>query len=214
MAAGEKITMLKPKTYLAPPLTVLPALSLAKDAAWPAGWVRYQNYVNGVTVTFNNPKEIIRTSDNGEIARFPNGQDSITITSTTRTPSMQFLQWLNGFQKIVKAAVVGPPAYPAADVYNFDPNTPNQFMIGFEGYAEVDTLEATGKIVRFIAVLCEQTGNVANRGDWTGNDGNLQPALNVSCFSESTTNLTTITDATGLAPADFGPQRKAVWINI
>lgn len=214
MAAGEKITMLKPKTYLAPPLTVLPALSLARDAAWPTGWVRYQNYVNGLTITFNNPKEAFNTSDNGEIARFPNGQDSITIGATTRTPSMQFLKWLNGFKKTVKAAVAGPPAYPAADIYAFDPNEPNQFMVGFEGWAEPDTLEGAAKLVRFIAVLCEQSGNTANRADWSGNDGNTQPALNVACLSESSTNLTTITNATGIAPADFGPQRKAIWANI
>ena len=214
MSAGEKITMLKPKVYLAPPVTVLPAMSLARDGAWPAGWMRYQNFVNGLTVTFNNPKEAFNTSDNGEIARFPNGQDSITIESTTRTPRMQFLKWINGFKKIVKAAVVGPPAYPAANVYHFDPNEANKFMVGFEGWAEPDTLEDTARLVRFFAVLCEQTANPANRADWSGNDGNLQPQLSIACFSESSTNLNTITANTGYATADFGPQRKAIWSNI
>jgi hypothetical protein len=214
VAAGEKITMLKPKAYLAPPVTVLPAASLARDGAWPAGWLRYQNYLNGITVTFNNPKQAFNTSDNGEIARFPDGTDSITIEATIQTSRMQFVKWINGFGKVVKAAVVGPPAYPAMDIYHFDPNVNNQFMIGFEGFAEPDTLEDTSRLVRFFAVLCEQTANPANRADWSGPDGNLKPQLNVSCFSESTTNLTTITNATGYAPADFGPQRKAMWSNI
>ena len=214
MAAGEKITMLKPKVYLAPPVTVLPAMSLPRDGAWPAGWMRYQNFVNGLTIAFNNPKEAFNTSDNGRIANFPNGQDSITIESTTRTPRMQFLKWINGFKKIVKAAVVGPPAYPAAEVYHFDPNETNKFMLGFEGWAEPDTLEDTARLVRFFAVLCEQTANPANRADWSGNDGNLQPQLNIECESESSTNLGTITANTGYATADFGPQRKAIWSNI
>lgn len=214
MAAGEKITMVKPKVYLAPPVTVLPSRELARDGAWPAGWSRYQNFVNGLTVTFNNPKEAFVTSDNGEIARFPNGQDSITIESTTRTPKMQFLKWINGFAKIVKAATTVAPIYPQTDVYHFNPNEANKFMIGFEGFAEPDTLEDTKRLVRFFAVLCEQTANPANRADWSGNDGNLQPQLSVACFSESSTNLTTITNATGYDPADFGPQRKAIWSNL
>ena len=211
--AGEQITFMGQRCFLAPRNTILPARSLARvtnDSQVPAGWLRYQNWINGLTINFNNPMENFTTSDNGVILVAPSGADSITVTGGNRTPRSEFLKWLNGLQKIVKAAAVGPPAYPAAEVFNFNPNEENRFMLWIEGWSDAGGLYPTARILRFIAPLCRQGGTTANRADKSGNDGNLQPALSVTAEAETTANLTTITAATGWDPADFGDQRKAM----
>lgn len=211
--AGEKATFLNYKTFLAPPGTVIPARSLGRvtvDTMMPAGWLRYQNMMQGLTVNFNDPQENFPTSDNGVIAVFPSGADSITISGTNRTPRMEFVKWFSGLKKTLKAAVVGPPAYPSAEVFNFDPTENNRFMICIEGYSDVGGLYDTAKLMRFIAPLCKQGGSNPSRFDKSGNDGNFQPALSVTCESETTAVLTTITTGTGFDVADFGDQRKAM----
>jgi hypothetical protein len=208
------------RVYLAPRETKIPARNLPRvtdDSQVPAGWLRYQNWVNGLTVNFNNPMEPFPTSDNGIIATFPSGADSITITGTSRTPTMQFLKWKNGFAKIVKAATTATttePAYPAAEVFNFDPTEENRFMLWIEGWSDIDGLYDTARIVRFIAPLCRQGGTNDNRADKSGNDGNLQPGLELTCEPETTARLTAITASTGFEPADFGAQRKHMWANV
>ncbi len=211
--AGQKVTFLGQRAYLALPSTVIPARSLARvtdDSQVPTGWLRYENWVNGLTVNYNNPMEDFPTSDNGVIATFPSGADSITVTGSNRTPRIEFVKWLNGLKKIIKAATTTAPIYPAAEVFNFDPAEENRFMIWIEGWSDVGGLYDTPKIVRFIAPLCRQGGTNANRADKSGNDGNLQPGLNVTCEAESSAALTTITTNTGFDPADFGVQRKAM----
>lgn len=314
--SNRPVTFTEPRTWLALKGTKPPALDLPLDGDWNRDitdplkrWFVYDAYVNGVTRTYNNPKEDFNTSDLGTILRRPNGQDSVGLASQTRRPSQRFLKWMDGLAAAAKSAVaaiftytvagvpsasgdvivrLGGVAYtvpivpttdttaalvaaklrntanytPAltgwtlggsgtavtftastagakpdtsvnvsgvagltagtlavtqrghADVeaYWLDPYEDNDFMVGLEGYAvPSDDPDAPARLMRWVGFNVSQSGNVANRDDWTGNDGNVQPALAVEC--QSIVIPDSQLEGTGITRALLDPKgRETMWV--
>jgi hypothetical protein len=286
LLSNRDVTFTEPRTWLAPKGTKVPPLDLPLDGDWNRDitdltnrWFVYDAYVNGVTRTYNNPKEDFNTSDLGTILRRPNGQDSVALASQTRRPSQRFLKWMNGLASAAKAAttavftytvsgtpsgngniivtlggvaytvpinsttettaalvaaelgsaanyspaltgwtvgavgtlvtftaaavgaqtpttvnVAGVPGLTAGtlaaptrghgniEAYWLDPFEDNDFMVGLEGWAVPgDDPDAPAKLMRWVGFNVSQSGNVANRDDWSGNDGNIQPPMALEC---------------------------------
>ena len=314
--SNRDVTFTEPRTWLAPKGTKPPALDLPLDGDWNRDitdpllrWFVYDAYVNGVTRTYNNPKEDFNTSDLGTILRRPNGQDSVGLASQTRRPSQRFLKWMNGLASAAKAkttavykyTVAGTPSangniivtlggvsytvpivsasdtsaaavatklrtvgnytpaltgwaisgsgnevvftataagakapssvdvsgvagltagvfeattrgHDDVEAYWLDPYEENDFMVGLEGWAvPSDDPDAAPRLMRWVGFNVSQAGNVANRDDWTGNDGNVQPAMALEC------QATSIPDSqlagTGITRVILDPKgRETMWV--
>lgn len=101
---GSFVTVLEPRTYIAPRFTKLPAMSLPLDSAWPTGWIKVQNTANGVQITFVNPHQDVTSDENGVIASLPSGADTINMTWQSRTPEDFLLRSIGGLVKVPTAA--------------------------------------------------------------------------------------------------------------
>lgn len=220
MAAGDSVTMTRPWFYrgdVYPTPTKLPALSLAARAPWGAGWIREKGFQNGVTVTLQKPMAAIQTSDLGIVGYVSTGAHGIQVQSQFRLPTAGLLQRLASFYVVSKAAQTGPPAYPAADVWSFDPidelgvYPSSEFRVGIEGLAQAGSLYDTAKIVRFVGFRGQQGGNIALRHDHSGNDAGLFPTMTLQLLPHTVTAPEL--DATGLVVADIKSQ-FGVWLNI
>lgn len=314
--SNRSVTFTEPRTWLAPKGTEVPALDLPLDGDWNRDiddlvnrWFVYDAYVNGVTRTYNNPKEDFNTSDLGTILRRPNGQDSVSVASQTRRPSQRFLKWMNGLAAAAKAAttaiftftVAGTPSgngniivtlggveytvpivsatqtsaalvaaelgdstnytpaltgwtvgavgtlvtftastagakqptdvdtsgvpgltagtlaaptrgHDDVEAFWLDPFEDNDFMLGLEGWAvPSDDPDAPARLMRWIGFNVSQAGNVANRDDWSGNDGNIQPVLALECQPISIPDEQIA--GTGITRAILDPKgRETMWV--
>jgi hypothetical protein len=220
MAAGDSVTIAKPWFHLGelyPTPAVFPALSLAGRAAWPTGWTRLKGYQNGVNVTIQNPRAAIQTSDLGIVAYVGTGAHGIQIQTQFRLPIAKLMEKLASFYKITKAAAVGPPVFPAADLWAQDANDElgqyptSEFRIGIEGVALAGSLYDTAKVMRFIAFRCQQGGNIGLRWDHTGNDAAFFPTMTAQALPYSVTD--TEVEDSGIDVADIKSDR-AIWMNI
>lgn len=220
MAAGDAVTIAKPKFWLGdlyPTPAVFPALSLAAGADWPSLWSKLRGYQNGVNVTIQNPRAAIQTSDLGIVAYVGTGAHGIQVQVQFRLPTAAIMEKLNSFYKVTKAAVPGPPAFPAADLWFQDATDElgsyptSEFRIGIEGTAPAGSLYTTARIMRFIGFRAQQGGNIGLRWDHTGNDAGLFPTMTAQClpYTVTSTELT----ATGIATGDIKSD-KAVWMNV
>lgn len=218
--AGDRVSITKPWFFrgeVYPTPTVFPALSLAARGSWPSGWVRERGFQNGVTVTMQKPMAAIQTSDLGIVGYVSTGAHGIQMQSQFRLPTAPLLERLSGFYKVAKSAVVGPPAFPAADVWNFDPNDElgtypsSEFRTGIEGVTEAGGLYDDKRIIRIIGFRCQQGGNVALRQDHSGNDAGLFPTMTVQLlpYTVTSSELT----GTGLSTTDIKSD-KMVWLNV
>ena len=180
--AGTQVTVFRPRIFVADIGTVLPALSLALGAAWPSGWKQVPHTEEGAVITPSAPKDDI-TSDEagGAIAVVPAGGAEINISFTAITPDLDLFAWLSSFKKTNIAAVVGPPAMPAATQLNLTPEG-RQFMIGIEGEVQEGGLLAEGGFVRAFGYKVEQTDEVEINMRRTGEDSALRVAANVRCL--------------------------------
>lgn len=185
MAAGDAISKTKPWFYIgdfAPTPAPIPTLSLAPRAPWP-NYSRIKGFQNGLTWTINNTKVAISTSDLGNVAWVGNGQHGQTIAAQFRLPTATLIDRLASFFTVTKAAQVGPPAFPAAEIKSSDPNAefgtndPGVFRLGIEGELEAGSQYDTKRIVRWVGFKAIQTGAVALKHDHTGNDAGLFPTM-------------------------------------
>lgn len=181
--AGSTYTIFKPRVYIAPLGSVLPANTVAFGGAWPTSWVRVQNTEEGVMITPTSPKEDIDTDENGTIGIVPEGGDQINISFTSKTPDMDLLAYLSNFQRQVVAEVVDPGSEsPAYERFSLDKEG-NPFMIGIEGKYEAGGLDETGGFVRAFGYKVEQTEEVELQFRSRGADAVLSPAANVRCLA-------------------------------
>src|SRR5918993_2410054 len=125
MAAGDTYSILRPRIYVAPvaATTILPAIPTPTfanpnpDITWPAQWMRVKRTGNGAQITVNAPMQDIVSDEVGVIGVVSAGTENVSIAWQTRTPTMDLIQKLAHFTKTVKASQVGPPAFPAYDIY-------------------------------------------------------------------------------------------------
>lgn len=209
MAAGDAITILKPKFRLGelyPTAAVLPALTLAKDAAWPANWQLIRGYVNGVQVTYQNPKVAIGSSDLGILAYVGSGAHGQQMQIQFRRPTAELIQRLGSLYKVTKT---GAELFfqDATDEIGAHPSS--EFRVGIEGIANAHGLYTDQKITRFVGLRAQQGGNFVARWDHTGNDAGIFPTMTAQLlpYTPSAGELT----GTGMDAADFKDD-KSVWI--
>lgn len=211
MAAGDSISRTKPWFYMgnfAPTPAPFPALSLPARSPWGTGWDRVKGFQNGLTLTINNTKVAITTSDLGNIDWVGNGAHGQTLAAQFRLPKASLIEKLAAYFVVTKAAAVGPPAFPAAEVRSVDPNAeygpndPGLFRIGIEGELEAGSQYDAKRIVRWIGYKARQTGNVVLKHDHTGNDAGMFPTMTAQLLPHTLTTAD-IPTTTGLTPADF-----------
>jgi hypothetical protein len=191
MAAGNQITVFRPKIYVADVGTVLPAMGLALGGTWPVGWKLVPYTEEGAVISPSAPKDDINADEvGGSIAVVPAGGSEINISFTTLTPDLDLFAWLSSFTKTAVAAVPGPPAFPAYTKLALTPEG-RQFMIGIEGELDPDSLVTEGGYVRAFGYKVEQTEEVEINMRRTGEESALRLAANVRC-------LTTTVDAAQL----------------
>jgi len=204
MAAGDQITVFRPRIFVAKidPDTpvVLPALSLAFGGNWPAGWRRVPHTEEGAVITPSAPKDDI-TSDEagGPIAVVPAGGAEINISFTSITPDLDLFAWLSSFKQTTRTAVPGPPAVPAHTQLSLQAEG-RQFMFGIEGEIDRGGLVANGGYMRAFGYKVEQTDEVEINLRRTGEDSALRVAANVRCLT--TTLAASQTAGTGITNPD------------
>lgn len=212
MAAGDAFTFFKPVFLygdLYPTPAVLPALSLARTIppAWPSGWTPIRGYANGAALTYQNPKVAIQMSDLGIGAYVGTGAHGQQLQIQFRRPTAILMQKLQSLFKVTKAAVPGPPAFPAAELFfqdandELDTNPSSEFRVGLEGVAQANSLYATSKVARYIGFRAQQGGNIAMRWDHTGNDAGYFPQMTVQMLPYTITS--TEVTGTGVATTDI-----------
>lgn len=210
MAAGDSITVIKPWLYygdLYPTPSVLPSLGLAFRGAWPAGWTLNRGYVNGVQLTFQNPRAAIQSSDLGILGYVGTGAHGQQIQVQFRRPTADLIKRLGSLYKVTKAAVPGPPAFPAAELFfqdatdELDTNPSSEFRIGFEGISQAGGLYATSKTVRYIGFRAQQGGNFVFRADHTGNDAGVFPTATLQMLPYTVTSAEVT--GTGMTTSDI-----------
>lgn len=200
MAAGEQITVFKPRIFVADVGTVLPAMSLAYNGVWPTGWKQLAHTEEGAVITPSAPKDDIPSDESGgTIAVVPAGGAEINISFTLLTPDLDIFSWLSSMSNTLVAAVVGPPAYPAYRRLALTPEG-RQFMIGLEGNVPPGSLLDKGGFVRAFGYKVEQTDEVEINMRRTGEASALRLAANVRCLS--TTVTSTQTTNTGIVNPD------------
>ena len=210
MAAGDAVSRTRPYFYRGdfyPTPAVFPALSLAQGAAWPTGWSRIKGFQNGLQLTLLNTKVAITTPDLGNVDWVGNGSHGMTLAAQFRLPTANLIDKLAAFHSTSKAAVTGPPAFPATEFKNFDPtaefatNDPGVFRVGIEGVLDAGSQYDTRKIHRWIGFKVRQTGNVVLRHDHTGADAGMFPTMTAQ-FLRHTVEPAEIA-ATGIAAGDI-----------
>lgn len=212
MAAGDAVVIAKPVVLIGdlyPTPSVLPALSLAHTVppVWPSGWTAYRGYQNGAQLTWQNPKAAIQTSDLGIIGYVGTGAHGQQIAVQFKRPTADLIQKLGGLFKVTKAAVPGPPAFPAADLFFQDANDElgsnpsSEFRFGAEGVAGANSLYATSKILRYVGFRVQQGGNFVMRLDHTGNDAGIFPQMTIQCLPYTVTSAELT--GTGMATTDM-----------
>jgi hypothetical protein len=199
--AGTQITVFRPKIYVAPVGTVLPAISLALGGTWPTGWNQIPHTEEGAVITPSAPKDdIVSDEAGGPIAVVPAGGAEINISFTAITPDLDLFEWLSSFTRTTVAAVVAPaPAFPAYKRLSLSAEG-RQFMIGLEGEVQEGGLLAEGGFVRAFGYKVEQTDEVEINMRRTGEDSALRVAANVRCLNTEVT--TTQKASTGITSTD------------
>lgn len=107
MAAGDSPVISKPRLWIAPVGTALPSLTLGSYGNWPTGWLPVLGYTNGLTVTIQNPKAAIQTSDLGIIGYVGTGADGVQVQGQTKLPIASLMKYLNSFTEVDKAVQAG-----------------------------------------------------------------------------------------------------------
>lgn len=102
--AASGVTILTPTIWTGTDNVALPLRGLAMGEDWPAGWKKFQNVADNITIDFQNPQIPIRTKDNGVIAYMPSGEDEISLSAVTHAPEWEHLLWTTGMQSSVAAA--------------------------------------------------------------------------------------------------------------
>ncbi len=200
MAAGDVITVFRPRIFVAVTGSVLPAMSLALGANWPAAWKRVPHTEEGAVITPSAPKDdIVSDEAGGPIAVVPAGGAEINIAFTTITPNLDLFAWLSSFNVVDVAAVTGPPAIPAYKRLSLSPEG-RQFMVGIEGEVDPGGLLANGGLVRAFGYKVEQTDEVEINMRRTGEDSALRIAANLRCLT--TTLQASQTTGTGVVNPD------------
>jgi hypothetical protein len=200
MAAGNQITVFRPKIYVADVGTVLPGMDVALGGAWPAGRKLVPYTEEGAVISPSAPKDDINADEvGGSIAVVPAGGSEINISFTTLTPDLDLFSWLSSFNKTTVAAVVGPPAFPEYSKLSLTPEG-RQFMIGIEGELDENSLVAEGGFVRAFGYKVEQTEEVEINMRRTGEESALRLAANVRCLT--TTVESAQLTATGISNPD------------
>lgn len=197
MAAGDSLTITKPWFYYAdvyPTAPLFPALGLAFRGAWPTGFTRAKGFQNGVTCIFQKPMVAIQTSDLGIVGYVSSGAHGIQVQSQFRLPTASLLEKLASFYAVEKSAVVGPPAVPAATIWNFDPTDEldtypsSEFRVGIEGQSQAGGLWAEARNLRFVGFRGQQGGNITLRQDHSGNDAGLFPNMTLQLLPYTVTS--------------------------
>jgi hypothetical protein len=105
MAAGTGITVFRPKIRVADVGSVLPALSLAQGAAWPAAWKIIPHTEEGLVITPSAPKDDINSDEaGGSIAVVPAGGAEINMSFTPLTPDLDLFSWLASMKTTTRTA--------------------------------------------------------------------------------------------------------------
>lgn len=182
--AGQEYTILEPKVYIAALGSVLPSLSLAYGAAWPAAWIQVHNTTEGAQITPSAPQEQISSDERSSLGLVSDNSDAIMVAFTSMTPSMDLMAYLSNFDKEEVAAVTGTdpePSYPAYERFSLNKQAP-AFMVGIEGKYAPGGLDDNGGKVRAFGYKVKQTEETELQFRSTGADAVLQPAANLQCL--------------------------------
>lgn len=199
--AGSQYLIFRPRIFVAPLGTVLPALSVPLGGAWPTGWFRIPHTDEGATITPSAPKDDI-TSDEagGAIGVVPSGESEITIAFTPITYDLDLFTYLSSME--IKEDVAAVSTGTIAPAYKRLAVTPEgrQFMFGIEGTFQEGTLTDEGGFVRAFGYKVEQTNDVDINMRRTSDDAVLRLEAEVRCLvtTLSTAQLT----GTGINNAD------------
>lgn len=196
--AGQEYTILEPKVYVAPTGSVLPALTLAYGAAWPAGWIQVVNTTEGAQITPSAPQEQISSDERSSLGMVSDNSDSIMIAFTSMTPDMDLMAYLSNFDK-EEVAADPSGGFPAYERFSLNKQAP-PFMVGIEGKYVSGGLDDTGGKVRAFGYKVKQTEETELQFRSTGADAVLQPAANLQCLF--TQLEATQLEATGIQNVD------------
>lgn len=103
--AGKTFAVLDPKILWAPAYNVIPAIDLKLGEAWPTGWNEIYDTVNGLALTFRNPRAAIVGERYGRLGDVSSGDDGVAIGLDVRTPTMDLETIRSSLEKIAVAAV-------------------------------------------------------------------------------------------------------------
>lgn len=103
--AGSVETILSPTFHITNDLTVdLPARSLPRGGAMPAGWRLFDYHAENVKVDFQKTDIAIRTKDKGVLGYVPGEDSEISVEVTTHAPTFEDLLLSTGMRKATAAA--------------------------------------------------------------------------------------------------------------
>lgn len=199
--AGSQYLIFRPRIFVAPLGSVLPALSVPLGGAWPNAWHRIPHTDEGATITPSAPKDDI-TSDEagGAIGVVPSGESEITISFTPITYNLDLFTYLSSLEiKQDVAAVTGATPAPAHKRLALTPEG-RQFMFGIEGTFQEGTFTADGGFVRAFGYKVEQTNDVDINMRRTSDDAVLRLEAEVRCLV--TTVAASQTTGTGITGTD------------
>lgn len=102
--AGTGGTIFTPTIYVGGPTAVLPKRSDPMGTL-VAGWRKFQNLADNISVDFQNPQIAVRTKDNGVLFYMPSGEDEISLTAQTHSPTWEDTLWTTGMREAIAAAL-------------------------------------------------------------------------------------------------------------
>ncbi len=210
--AGSQYIIFRPRIYVAPLGTKLPAVSLPRNGDWNDDisdpvkkWFRIPHTDEGATITPSSPQDDI-TSDEagGVIGTVPSGESDITIAFTPKTYDLNLFTWLSNLvtQQEVAAVTNADPtlAFPAYKRLALDV-TGRSFMFGIEGEFQEGTLTDKGGFVRAFGYRVQQTNDIDINMRKTTDDAVLSLEAEVRCMVTTVDPATQLT-GTGITQTD------------
>ncbi|WP_273845394.1 hypothetical protein [Rubrobacter calidifluminis] len=160
--AGSNLAVFRPYIFYAPVGSPVPPITTPYGLeTWPSPWKPIRDTVGGISPTPQNPQDTIQGDRQGVVGRMPTGEATVAIAMQALYADIDLVMALSPFVKTSVAAVTGPPAYPAYDVYNFKADVPKQIMLGWDGFSKAGTFTDVDSIVRTIAFHCQLTDDLA-----------------------------------------------------
>jgi hypothetical protein len=208
--AGSQYIIFRPKIFVAPLGTKLPAIGLPKGGDWNDDitdpvqkWFHIPHTDEGATITPSASQDDITSDESGGvIGSVPNGESDITIAFTPKTYDLNLFAWLSSLvvEQEVAANVTPGSEAPAFKRMALSPEG-TQFMFGIEGTFDEGTLTDKGGFVRAFGYRVQQTNDIDINMRKTTDEAVLSLEAEVRCLV-TTVDPTTQLTGTGISQVD------------